>query len=380
MRYRLKALGLHLAASACALSLILGSLYLGWYRWPGWYLTDVVQVVLVMAGVDVVLGPLMTFIIARPTKPRRELARDIAVIVAVQLLALAYGSVSLWNGRPLYYAFSENVLQLVQAYDIDAKEWALGDRQNPMLAPYWYSLPRWIWAPLPQDPQERRKIVGAAITGGDDVISMPRYFKDWDQGLSALRGQLKKVDDVAYFAGSEKKAAQGNHAGRGYSHRSPECHAAHGPRASSAGRVRSRRRQDHVGAASQITGSRYGASEASAPPRQCSPRLMPRSRLRAESVRQGVQERHDVLDVLFVHRRRLAGMAPEGRFDIDIAAVGRRKIVVLLDPSIRRPRIPAFGPPVALGIEAHGIFQAVNRAVVEVHAPGRHIAQRGGAK
>jgi hypothetical protein len=205
MKFRLKALGLHLSASTCALSLILGALYLGWYYWPGWALTDVTHVVVVMVGVDVVVGPLLTFVIARASKPRRELVRDVSMIVAVQLCALIYGAVSLWSGRPLYYAYSETVLQLVQAYDIDAEESAAGRRLNPDFAPHWYSRPRWIWAPLPQDPSASQKIVASAIRGGEDVISMPRYFKPWEQGLPALRTRLKKVDDVAYFYGSQKK-------------------------------------------------------------------------------------------------------------------------------------------------------------------------------
>jgi hypothetical protein len=205
MRFRLKAFSLHLLSSATVLTLILGSLYFGWYRWPGWHLTDVTTVVLVMVCVDVVLGPTLTFIIANQKKSRRELTRDIGMIVVVQLCALIYGSVSLWNGRPLYYAFSESVLQLVQAYDIDAKDAEIGRQQNPALAPHWYSLPRWIWAPLPQNAEESRKIVVSAITGGDDVISMPKYFKPWEDGLTSLRSKLKKVDDVAYFAKSEKK-------------------------------------------------------------------------------------------------------------------------------------------------------------------------------
>jgi hypothetical protein len=205
MKFRLKAFGLHLLASTTALTLILGTLYFGWYRWPGWHLADVSHVVPVVIGVDLVVGPLLTFIIARSSKPRRELARDIAMIVAVQLFALIYGTVSLWNGRPLYYAFSESVLQLVQAYDINADELALARRQNAEFVPHWYSLPRWIWAPLPPDSQEREKIVASAVGGGDDVISMPRYFKRWEQGLPALRMQLKKVDDVGYFSVAEKK-------------------------------------------------------------------------------------------------------------------------------------------------------------------------------
>jgi hypothetical protein len=205
MRFRLKAFSLHLLSSATVLTLILGSLYFGWYRWPGWHLTDVTRVVFIMVCVDVVLGPTLTFIIANQNKPRRELVRDIGIIVAVQLCALIYGSASLWNGRPLYYAFSENVLQLVQAYDIDAAEAENGRRQNPALAPHWYSLPRWIWAPLPQNAEESKKIVVSAVTGGDDVISMPKYFKPWNEGLPSLKTQLKKVDDVPYFAKSEKK-------------------------------------------------------------------------------------------------------------------------------------------------------------------------------
>jgi hypothetical protein len=204
MRFRLKALGLHLIASGIVLTLVLGTLYGGWYRWPGWYLAGAVQVTRVLAGVDLIVGPLLTFVIASATKPRRALARDVAVIAAVQLAALLYGAVSLWNGRPLYYAFSEDVLQLVQAYDIDPEEAALGRLQHVPLGPHWYSLPRWIWAPLPQDPKEHARIVASAMAGGGDVISMPRYYRSWDSGLPTLRTQLRKIDDIRYFSAPEK--------------------------------------------------------------------------------------------------------------------------------------------------------------------------------
>ena len=205
MKFRLKAFSLHLLGSASALTLILGTLYFGWYRWPGWRLADATTVVVVLVGVDLVLGPLMTFIIANKNKSRRELTRDIGIIVAVQVCALIYGSASLWSGRPLYYAFSVNILQMVQAYDIDSHESKLGRQQNPELAPHWYSTPRWVWAQLPTDPEERARIVTGTLSGGDDVISMPRYFKRWEQGLTEVRAQLKKVDDVPYFSPGEKK-------------------------------------------------------------------------------------------------------------------------------------------------------------------------------
>jgi hypothetical protein len=196
MRFRLKAFGLHLAGSACALSVILGGMYLGWYRGPGWYLSGVARVVVVLGLVDVCLGPTLTLIIANPRKPRRLFVRDIGTIVAVQIVALAYGAMTVWQGRPLYYTFSVDRLQMVQASDLKPSEIALAQRQNPALAPHWYSRPRWIWAPLPEDPEEQAKIVNGAVFGGDDVIQMPRYFKPWNQALPQLRAKLQAVGDL----------------------------------------------------------------------------------------------------------------------------------------------------------------------------------------
>jgi hypothetical protein len=204
MHFRLKLFSLHLLSSATVLTLILGALYFGWYRWPGWYLTGVTQVILVMVCVDVVLGPTLTLIIASPKKARRELARDIGIIVAVQLCALTYGSVQLWNGRALYYVFSENALSVVQAYDINDQDADLGRQQNAEFAPHWYSLPRWVWVPLPQDPKERQALVSGTGSGAA-IISMPKYYKPWEQGLPALRDQLSKLDDSKFFSGVEKK-------------------------------------------------------------------------------------------------------------------------------------------------------------------------------
>lgn len=216
MTFRLKAFALHLLASLAALSGILGTFYLGWYRWPGWYLADVTQVIIILVGVDLVIGPLLTLVIADMRKPRRLLARDVSMIAAAQLIALSYGSLSLWHGRPLYYAFSESVLQQVQAYDISDEERALATNDHVELRPHWYSLPRWIWAPLPQDGEVRSKIVTAAISGGDDVISMPRYYQRWEDGLAALRAQLKQVDDVGYFVSTEKKLLKDRMRAAGY--------------------------------------------------------------------------------------------------------------------------------------------------------------------
>jgi hypothetical protein len=217
MRFRLQAFGLHLTGSATALTLVLGSLWLGWYRWPGWYLSSALQVVGIVVMVDLVLGPTLTLIVASPGKPRAELARDISIIVTVQLIALVYGGVTLWGGRPLYYTFSVDRLELVQASDLKPGDIATGRRQNPQLASFWYSLPRWIWAPLPDNPEEAQKIAMGSAFGGADVIQMPRYFRPWEQGLPDLRKRLQKLDEMKYFNPTEKRTLKSRMTQRGLS-------------------------------------------------------------------------------------------------------------------------------------------------------------------
>jgi hypothetical protein len=205
MKFRFKAFGLHLLGSACVLALVLGALYLGWYRWPGWYLTGGFKIAAMMTGFDVILGPLLTLVIANPAKPRRELARDIGIIIGVQILAAGYGASTLWQGRVLYYTFSQQYLEIVQASDLQDDQIALGQKLNPGLAPHWYSRPRWIYAPLPPDPKLREQIVGSAISGNDDVIDMPRYFQSWESGLPELRKTLQVLDKVSQFSRKQKQ-------------------------------------------------------------------------------------------------------------------------------------------------------------------------------
>jgi hypothetical protein len=204
VKFRLKAFGLHVLGSACALAVLLTALYFGWYQWPGWYLTGMWHITAILGGVDVTLGPLFTLLIANPNKPRRELARDIGVIVVLQLTALLYGTFTLWNGRPLYYTYSGDRIETVQAGELPAEEIALAGQQNPDFAPHWYSRPRWVWVPMPSDNAEQDRITSQRVKGGTDVTQMPRYFKPWEQGLPELRKQLKTVNQLIIFSRIDK--------------------------------------------------------------------------------------------------------------------------------------------------------------------------------
>jgi len=216
MGFRFKAFAAHVGLSACVLALVLGGLFLGWYRWPGWYVTGFLHVSGILLAVDVTMGPLFTLLIANPRKPRKVLARDIAVIAVLQVVALLYGVSTLWGGRPLYYAYSTRELETVAAVQIPPSEAELGRQQNPDLAPHWYSLPRWVWAPMTKGPIQPAHMASAeGAAGRTDVTQMPRLYRPLSQAGDVLRSELRTVDHWGIFTKQEKQLMKERMSARG---------------------------------------------------------------------------------------------------------------------------------------------------------------------
>lgn len=190
VKFRLRLSGLHLLASASVLSLIIGALYLGWYGWPGWYLLGADKLVGILVLVDAGLGPLATLVVSNPAKPHKELRRDITLIVLVQLAALGYGAGTLWVGRPLYYVYSQDRVEVVPAIAVDGNSVELARQQGGRFLPGLFSLPQWVWAPLPDDPEERDRIISRVLFGGPDVVAIPQHYRPLKEGISAMRAQF----------------------------------------------------------------------------------------------------------------------------------------------------------------------------------------------
>ncbi|MFV1992657.1 MAG: hypothetical protein ACC635_02040 [Acidiferrobacterales bacterium] len=60
-----------------------------------------------MLFVDVVLGPLLTFIVFNYKKPRNKIIFDLSIIVVIQIGALIWGVNAIYNGRPVVIVYYE---------------------------------------------------------------------------------------------------------------------------------------------------------------------------------------------------------------------------------------------------------------------------------
>jgi hypothetical protein len=76
-------------------------IYFNWYPQPYFSVDGGWQGIRLIAGVDLVLGPLITFLIFDLSKRRREIVFDLIIIAIIQFSALAYGVLLTYTQRPV---------------------------------------------------------------------------------------------------------------------------------------------------------------------------------------------------------------------------------------------------------------------------------------
>ncbi|MFN3438366.1 MAG: TfpX/TfpZ family type IV pilin accessory protein [Acidovorax sp.] len=117
---RLRASGIHLGISLCIAALAAALVFGLWYPYPYREISGGRTLFMLVAGVDVIMGPLITLIIFNRAKPRRELVMDFTVVGLLQVAALSYGLWTVFVARPVHLVFEYSRMSVVHAIDIDA--------------------------------------------------------------------------------------------------------------------------------------------------------------------------------------------------------------------------------------------------------------------
>jgi len=166
-RPRLTAALLH-ACVCLAIAIVVVVVVVGfWYQWPLLLTVDGVRIVGLLVGVDLILGPTLTFVVFTPGK--RGLMLDLVVIAVVQLSALVYGLVALYGARPVFVAFTGARFEVVQSNQLDRREL----RSAGVVPPYWR--PDWIATRRDERPDVHAQIMLEAMQGRDYALR-PQYY------------------------------------------------------------------------------------------------------------------------------------------------------------------------------------------------------------
>lgn len=98
---KLKATAVHLGMSIAVFIYLAYQIYYNWYPEPYFSIDGGWQGIRLVGAVDLVLGPVITFLIFDLRKSRKEILFDLLVIVTIQVGALAYGVYTTYSQRPV---------------------------------------------------------------------------------------------------------------------------------------------------------------------------------------------------------------------------------------------------------------------------------------
>lgn len=190
---------MHLLVSATVVGAVLAIVFLIWYPDYLFALSGAISPILVMVGVDVTLGPLLTFVVFKPGKP--GLKFDLAVIFAVQAIALVYASVTLFNARPHFLVFAEDSYAAVAAVAVDMSAIEVDELTSKPLAG-----PVLVFAERPQDPEARRAFDQGVLFDGDpDLQYRPEFYRPYREGAAKIRAAAKHIEDFVPANASEEQ-------------------------------------------------------------------------------------------------------------------------------------------------------------------------------
>jgi hypothetical protein len=159
-RSKFKAFGAHLMISVALFTLIVAITIWLWYPPPFFWIDGALHVTVFAAIVDVIAGPLLTFVVYRPAKPR--LVMNLSVIAAVQFAALAWGVHTMYSQRPLVAAFID--LKDNRFYPVTERQLREEPRPVEEVLALSRSRPALVYVELPEDPAEAAKLLSSRTT------------------------------------------------------------------------------------------------------------------------------------------------------------------------------------------------------------------------
>lgn len=115
LKFRLICFCFHLLVSLFIALLAMGLVFWLWYPSPLDKALGITNVFLLLICIDVIVGPLLTLIVAN--KNKKSLKIDLLAIGIIQVLALSYGLYIVAQGRPVWVIYDAGRFELVQAYE-----------------------------------------------------------------------------------------------------------------------------------------------------------------------------------------------------------------------------------------------------------------------
>ena len=209
---RLKAFALHFLGSICVLSLVFILIQQVWYPGKLFTLAAGLDLLKLIIGVDLIIGPLIMLIIFDTKK--KSLKFDVVVVLLCQLSFMAYGFWTMFVSRPVYFVFAENRFFLVRANEIDSNDLLKAKSETFKTMP-WLG-PVYVGTKEPNDVKIKNDIVLSGLSGMG-IQDLPQYFIPYEEvaeevlAASTTSNKLKVDMETKQRAFDYEKSHPGRH-------------------------------------------------------------------------------------------------------------------------------------------------------------------------
>jgi hypothetical protein len=198
-----KAACIHLGISVL-IGLMTAAVVFGlWFPYPYRDLAGGQHLFLVVIGVDVVCGPLLTAVLFSPAKSRRELTLDLSLISIVQMAALVYGVHVTSQARPIALAFEADRLVAVSAAQIDPAD--LG-QAPPALQDLAWNGPVLVGTRQPKGGEETLRSLNLSLQGLEPS-ARPGWWQDYEESRPLVKQRMKQLAELRAARAGEAQAA-----------------------------------------------------------------------------------------------------------------------------------------------------------------------------
>jgi len=204
MKFRAKVAGIHLMVSGvvalCGLYLVFGI----WHPNPMQTAVGVTQIFLMLLAIDVIVGPLLSLIVAS-SKEKKTLKFDLSVIAVVQLAAYLYGMHSIAVSRPVYLAFDTLRFEVVQADSVVrvADKTILSEYQsNPLFYPQWVSVRPY------KDAAEQSQRTFLELQEGVSPAMQADLYQPINEGWGGMLERKHGLEELKRYNSAEQVAKE----------------------------------------------------------------------------------------------------------------------------------------------------------------------------
>jgi hypothetical protein len=198
---RWKAAAIHLSISVIVAATVATLLYTLWFPPPYFRAAGASDLIPLLMGVDIVMGPLLTLAVISPAKSKRLRLLDLSVIVALQAVAFGYGFYVVCQARPVFIVAESDRLVIVAADELSDADLAKGRR--PEYRSRSWSGPRLVGA-LPPTGADVADFTMKVLAGGKDIDRLPQYYLPYEQVADRLIKHARPLD-LLKPAGAEQR-------------------------------------------------------------------------------------------------------------------------------------------------------------------------------